>query len=88
MNIFSLLAVIVICITWAATVLVLSKTGITIHRTSADVTKRPEVSTITPAKPDESKKPKDVATLSLDAVIQAANEVMGISVVNQEDNNG
>ena len=91
MSTLGFIAIVIVCITWLITVFRFSKTGITIHRTSEDVTKRPSIVTdvITPESTTTEETPQNqIAKASLDAVIQAANEIMGINVITQEDANG
>lgn len=81
MNILGFLAVIIICGALVAITILLCKYGIVIHRTHEDLTKPPEpvekpAIGFTPA---SDKKEKDIAPVSMDAVIKAANELMGIS---------
>lgn len=88
MNLFGFLAVIVVCITIVIVVHMLTTSGISIHKTTADVTKRALPVVSESVKEDTDIKPEDVKIISLDSVIKAANEVMGIEVATKEDNNG
>jgi hypothetical protein len=89
MNLFGFLAIILICITIVIVMHMLTTSGISIHKTTADVTTRPQVVVTEPAKEDTPKTDSEkIAAVSLDAVIKAANEVMGIEVITKEDNNG
>jgi hypothetical protein len=92
MSTLGFIAIIIGCITWLITVFRFSKTGITIHRTSEDVTKRPPIATDAvapePTATTEETPQNQIAKVSLDAVIQAANEIMGVNVITQEDANG
>ena len=89
MNIFGFLAVIIVCITIAIVMHMLTTAGISIHKTTADVTKRPQVVVTEPVKEETPKTGSEkVDVVSLDSVIKAANEIMGIEVITKEDNNG
>lgn len=89
MNLFGFLAIIIICITIVIVMYMLTTSGISIHKTTADVTKRPQAVITEPVKEETTKTdPEKVDVISLDAVIKAANEVMGIEVITKEDNNG
>lgn len=89
MNLFGFLAIIIICIAIVIVMYMLTTSGITLHKTTADVTPRPQVIVSEPVKEETPKTNSEkVAELSLDAVIKAANEVMGIEVITKEDNNG
>lgn len=89
MNLFGFLAIIIICITIVIVMHMLTTSGISIHKTTADVTKRPQVVVTEPVKEETPKTDSEkVDVISLDAVIKAANEVMGIEVITKEENNG
>jgi hypothetical protein len=85
MNIFGFLAVLFACLAAVVIVFLLCKYGFTIHNVYEDLTKRPQISdSIVPIPEKDEKKPEKTAVISMDAVIQAANEVMGIGVVDKE----
>lgn len=89
MNLFGFLAIIIICITIVIVMHMLTTAGISIHKTTADVTPHPQVIVTEPVKEETPKTNSEkVSEISLDAVIKAANEVMGIEVITKEDNNG
>ena len=90
MNIFGFLAVIMAGIASVIITALLCKCGITIHRTSEDVTKRPQIATSieVPEKKtstETSKTKEDDSVKNMDAVIRAANELMGIGTIEKED---
>lgn len=88
MNLFGFLAIIIICITIVIVIYMLTTSGILIHKTTADVTKRPQIVVPEPVKEETSKPDSEkMDIISLDAVIKAANEVMGIDVITKEDSN-
>lgn len=87
MNIYGLFAVLIICTAAVGITLLVCKNGITIHKTSADVTQRPQIVEVSkPEEKSETKKEKPISETSMDAVIKAANELMGINVPDKEDN--
>lgn len=94
MNIFGFFAVIIACIAICIIVMIVCKHGITIHHTHKDLTEQPApvekpVMGFAPEKKDEkSNVNEEVAVASMDAVIAAANELMGIETMSKEVNNG
>ena len=93
MNIFGFFAVIIACVAVCIITMIVCKHGITIHHTNKDLTEQPApvekpVMGFAPEKKDDkSDVNKEVAVASMDAVIAAANELMGIETVNREVNN-
>lgn len=93
MNVFGFLAVIIICATICIITMVLCRHGITVHRTYKDITEQlapveKPVMGFTPEKKETAQDiNKEVAVTSMDAVIAAANELMGIETVSKEVNN-
>ena len=99
MNVFGFISIIVICLTIIAVTFLLCRYGIIIHRTYKDLTETPEqperaTMGFTPATtPEGNKEVKElpenpVAIASMDAVIKAANELMGIETVTKETEDG
>lgn len=89
MNLFGLIATLFVCITIAASVYIVCKQGVTIYRVHEDIVNATQTPAPAPAVPEELKKrnDKDDAIKAMDAVVKAANELMGIGVVEEEENN-
>ena len=92
MNVFGFISIIVICLTIIAVTFLLCKCGIIVHRTYKDLTEtpeQPEKATMGFAPEEVKELPENpVATASMDAVIKAANELMGIETVTKEIEDG
>ena len=99
MNVFGFLAVIIICGTIIGSIWLLTRKPISIRiiRTteppkvvnsnpipSVELTKAIDTAPVTPVKNEID---KEVEITSMDAVIKAANELMGIETLNKEVNN-
>ena len=93
MNVFGFFAVIIACITICIIVMIVCRCGITVHHTNKDLTvkprsvDRPVPRSLTEPK-EEKQEPKEVEVTSMDAVIKAANALMGIETIEKEINNG
>ena len=100
MNIFGLIATIIVCgtvatVTWLITRKPLSfriihgeETLKTSKAKTAEAVEKPEEKLPEVTAPDKDLNGNNIALSSMDAVIQAANELMGIETLTKEDVNG
>jgi hypothetical protein len=87
MNIFGFFAVLIICAALVTIVYFICDSGIVIHKSYEDITKRPQVAQpVEEKQKKQEKQEKDVAVESMDAVIQAANALMGIETIDRGNN--
>ena len=93
MNVFGFLAVIIICVTIIGVVLLLCHKSITITHIHKDITEQPKPEerptmgfSVEEKDKQEKEINKDIAQIGMDAVITAANKLMGIDV--EEVDNG
>lgn len=92
MTLYGFLATIIICGATVGIVTMLCKWGIIIHHTHKDITEKPapiEISQMnfTSEKSEKPAPDKAVEVTSMDAVIKAANELMGIETITKENDN-
>lgn len=93
MNIFGFFAVVIACVAICIITMIVCKHGITIHHTHKDLTEqpapveKPAIGFTPDKKEDKTDINKNVEVTSMDAVIKAANELMGIETVEKENNN-
>lgn len=95
MNLYAFLAVIIACATAITITCILIKSTIRIKIEKDPLTSVaplavsvPDTKSTTPIPDQPEKKQEDIAAVSMDAVIAAANELMGITTIGDDNDGG